>query len=54
MTRIAIRVDASAAIGTGHLKRCLSLAQALAETGAEVRFVCRRIDPVAARLLAGV
>ena len=52
--RVAIRVDASAAIGTGHLKRCLSLAQALAETGAEVRFVCRRIDPVAARLLAGV
>ena len=49
--RVAIRVDASATIGTGHLKRCMSLAQALAEIGAEVRFVCRRIDNVAAQLL---
>lgn len=42
--RVAIRVDASAAIGTGHLKRCLSLAQALIEAGADVRFVCRALD----------
>lgn len=49
--RIAIRADASAVIGTGHLKRCLSLAQALIEAGAEVRFVCRRIDAVVAQVL---
>ena len=51
--RVAIRVDASAAIGTGHLKRCLSLAQALIEAGAEVRFVCRELDAVAATVLGG-
>ncbi len=50
--RVAIRVDASAAMGTGHLKRCLSLAQALAETGAQTRFVCRPLDGVAAQVLA--
>ena len=52
--RVAIRVDASVAIGTGHLKRCLSLAQALSEAGGEVRFVCRRLDAVAAQVLAAV
>ncbi|MGI9218576.1 MAG: UDP-2,4-diacetamido-2,4,6-trideoxy-beta-L-altropyranose hydrolase, partial [Hydrogenophaga sp.] len=51
LPRVAIRVDASAAIGTGHLKRCLSLAQALTEAGAEVRFVCRELDTVAAQVL---
>ena len=50
-THIAIRADASAAIGTGHLKRCLSLAQALIEAGADVRFVCRALDAVAATVL---
>lgn len=51
--RVAVRVDASAAIGTGHLKRCLSLTQALTETGAEVRFICRRLDAVATQVLTG-
>jgi UDP-2,4-diacetamido-2,4,6-trideoxy-beta-L-altropyranose hydrolase len=51
MTRIAIRVDASTAVGTGHLKRCLSLAQALTDAGLEIRFVCRRIDTVASQVL---
>ncbi len=51
-TRIALRVDASAAMGTGHLKRCLSLAEALSEAGAEVRFIVRRLDAVAERVLA--
>lgn len=51
LPRVAIRVDASAAIGTGHLKRCLSLAQALLEAGADVRFVCRALDAVAATVL---
>lgn len=38
---IAIRVDASIHIGTGHLMRCLTLAEALRSKGAEVVFVCR-------------
>ena len=50
--RVAIRVDGSATIGTGHLKRCLSLAQALTEAGAEVCFVSRRLDAVAVQVLA--
>lgn len=46
--RIAIRVDASRQIGTGHLRRCLSIAEALAALGAEVRFVMRQLDDVGA------
>lgn len=38
---IVIRTDASAAIGSGHVMRCLTLAGALRGRGAEVRFVCR-------------
>lgn len=51
--RVAIRVDASAVIGTGHVKRCLSLADALASVGAEVRFVCRDHGLSYASLFAG-
>ena len=39
-------------MGTGHLKRCLSLAQALTQAGAQTLFVCRPLDVVAAQLLA--
>jgi UDP-2,4-diacetamido-2,4,6-trideoxy-beta-L-altropyranose hydrolase len=39
--RIAIRLDATVAIGLGHLKRCLALAHALHARGALVRFVGR-------------
>lgn len=46
--RVAFRVDASLTIGTGHLRRCLSLASALTELGAEVRLVVRRLDETAA------
>ena len=38
---ILIRTDASLKIGSGHVMRCLSLAEALRGSGAEVRFVCR-------------
>lgn len=44
--RIALRTDASRRIGTGHLRRCLSLAHSLKEEGALVRFVCRAHDEI--------
>jgi len=38
---ITIRADASLAIGSGHVMRCLTLADALQNRGAVVRFLCR-------------
>lgn len=38
---IVFRVDASLSIGTGHVMRCLTLADALATDGAECHFLCR-------------
>jgi UDP-2,4-diacetamido-2,4,6-trideoxy-beta-L-altropyranose hydrolase len=39
--RVVIRVDASVEMGMGHLMRCMSLANVLAEEGTEVFFLLR-------------
>ena len=40
---VLIRTDASDAVGTGHLSRCMSLGSALRKGGASVTFACRRL-----------
>ena len=41
--RVLFRADASIAIGTGHVVRCATLADALKKEGAEVAFACRAL-----------
>ena len=40
---VAFRVDASYDIATGHLMRCVTLADALKARGVQTRFVCRHL-----------
>jgi UDP-2,4-diacetamido-2,4,6-trideoxy-beta-L-altropyranose hydrolase len=39
--KVVFRTDASLQIGTGHVMRCLTLADALAAKGAQCEFICR-------------
>lgn len=52
--KVAFRADASSIIGTGHIMRCLVLAEAVRRSGGEATFVCRELpghlcDMIAAR-----
>jgi len=49
---IAIRADASARIGTGHVMRCLTLADALKARGAHVEFLSVDLPPHLESLIA--
>ena len=40
--KVIFRVDSSLKMGTGHVMRCLTLAQALKENGVNVEFICRK------------
>lgn len=42
--RVAIRTDASVRISSGHVMRCLTLAEELSCRGAEVSFICRELQ----------
>lgn len=50
--RVTLRVDAAVAIGTGHVRRCLALADALRDLGADVRFVSRDLGLDVAALVS--
>ncbi|MEC1715541.1 UDP-2,4-diacetamido-2,4,6-trideoxy-beta-L-altropyranose hydrolase [Schinkia azotoformans] len=49
--QILIRADASTEIGSGHIMRCLTLADMLRKEGATVYFVCRELKGHLCRLI---
>lgn len=51
--KVVFRTDASTVIGTGHVMRCLTLADALRERQADVAFVCRAHDGHLCELIEG-
>ena len=40
--RLSFRADASIAMGTGHVMRCLAFAKMLKDNGANIEFICRK------------
>lgn len=51
--RVAFRADASSLIGTGHVMRCLTLADELAVRGAQTLFISRSLPGHLAELIRG-
>lgn len=49
--KVVVRADASSVIGSGHVMRCLTLANALRAAGGSVLFVCRAHDGNLGRLI---
>ncbi len=50
--KIAFRTDASIAIGTGHVMRCLTLAEELRDKGAALAFISRELSGHACDMIA--
>jgi len=51
--RVVVRADGGAAVGMGHVTRCLALAERLTERGATVTFVTRADTPAVVSRIAG-
>lgn len=49
---IVVRVDSSALIGSGHLMRCLAMAERQRKVGDKVIFVCRDLEGNISRIVA--
>ena len=49
--RIVIRADSSVELGSGHIMRCLTLAEELNQQGAELSFICQDLTGNLAALI---